>query len=268
VKFKTADGVATAGACHYIAPITLYSPVPETETFMEMNTAIVTGGTGALGRVVASTLMNNGIHVAIPVRPGSRGGSLPNEPEQKSGRLHWRESDISAESGAATFVKETAGLWGGVRILVNCAGGYAGGEKIGEVSAATFEEMLTANLRTAFLMSGAVLPIMREANRGRIISIAAMAALSPAASRGAYAIAKRGVVTLTETIAEEVKGTGITANAIAPGIILTPANRSSMPSADISRWVTPEEIAALVLFLCSEDARSISGNVVKVYGGV
>jgi NAD(P)-dependent dehydrogenase (short-subunit alcohol dehydrogenase family) len=117
-------------------------------------------------------------------------------------------------------------------------------------------------------MSGAVLPLMRAAKRGRIISMAAMAALSPTAGRGAYAIAKRGVVTLTETIAEEVKGSGITANAIAPGIILTPANRASMPSADTSRWVTPEEIAALVLYLCSEDARSVSGNVLKVYGGV
>jgi NAD(P)-dependent dehydrogenase (short-subunit alcohol dehydrogenase family) len=180
----------------------------------------------------------------------------------------WRESDITTESGAASFVRECAELWGGVGILVNCAGGYAGGEKIGDVSVAVLEEMLTANLRTAFLMSGAVLPLMRVAKRGRIISIAAMAALSPAASRGAYAIAKRGVVTLIETIAEEVKGTGITANAIAPSIVLTPANRASMPSADTSHWVTPEEIASLVLFLCSEDARSISGNVLKVYGGV
>jgi NAD(P)-dependent dehydrogenase (short-subunit alcohol dehydrogenase family) len=235
---------------------------------MEMNTAIVTGGTGALGAVVASTMMNNGIRVAIPVRPGSRGGALPPEPERGTGMMYWRESDIGTESGAATFVRETAEHWGGVGILVNCAGGYAGGGKIGEVSAATFEEMLTANLRTAFLMSGAVLPLMRAAKRGRIISMAAMAALSPTAGRGAYAIAKRGVVTLTETIAEEVKGSGITANAIAPGIILTPANRASMPSADTSRWVTPEEIAALVLYLCSEDARSVSGNVLKVYGGV
>jgi NAD(P)-dependent dehydrogenase (short-subunit alcohol dehydrogenase family) len=235
---------------------------------MEMNSAIVTGGNGALGRVVASTLMNNGIRVAIPVRPGSREGDLPPEPENGSGLLYWGESDITAESGASAFVNETAGRWGGVGILVNCAGGYAGGEKIGEVTAATFEEMITANLRTAFLMSGAVLPLMRGAKRGRIISIAAMAALSPAPSRGAYAIAKRGVVTLTETIAEEVKGSGITANAIAPGVILTPANRAAMPSADSSRWVTPEEIAAIVLFLCSEDARSVNGNVLKVQGGV
>ena len=182
--------------------------------------------------------------------------------------LSWGEFDISDESAASAFVRETAERWGGVAILINCAGGYSGGEEIGKISAATFEEMLNANLRTAFLMCNAVLPLMRAAKRGRIVSFAAMAALSPAPSRGAYAIAKRGVVTLTETIAEEVKGSGITANAIAPGIILTPSNRASMPSADTSRWVTPDEIARLVLFLCSEDARSLSGNVIKMYGGV
>ena len=231
-----------------------------------MNTAIVTGGTGALGRVVASVLVNNGIRVAIPVRPGSALTSIPAPGD--GDRIIRRESDIATEEGASAFVRGIASEFGGVGILVNCAGGYAGGEKIGEVPLATFDGMLTVNLRTAFLMCGAVLPLMRKANHGRIVSIAAMAALAPAASRGAYAIAKRGVITLTETIAEEVKGTGITANAIAPSIIVTQANRASMPRADVSRWVTPEEIAAIVLFLCSEDARSVSGNVVKVYGGV
>ncbi len=232
---------------------------------IELDAAIVTGGTGALGRVVASAFLNNGIRVAIPVRPGSREEPLPGG---AGDALLRRECDIATESGASAFVRETADRFGSVGILVNCAGGYAGGERIGEVPVSTFDRMIDANLRTAFLMSGAVLPLMRSSGRGRIISIAAMAALSPAPERGAYAIAKRGVVTLTETIAGEVKGTGITANAIAPSIILTDANRSSMPGSDVSRWVTPEEIASLVLFLCSREARSISGNVLKVYGGV
>jgi NAD(P)-dependent dehydrogenase (short-subunit alcohol dehydrogenase family) len=231
---------------------------------METNTAIVTGGTGALGRVVAAALINSGIRVAIPLRAGSRAEALPVE----SGMVLRREADITSESGGAEFVRETARLWGGVGILVNCAGAYAGGERIGEVKTSTLEEMIGANLRTAFVMCGAVLPLMRGARRGRIVSITAMAALSPSAARGAYAIAKGGVVTLTQTIAEEVKGTGITANAIAPGIIDTASNRASMPAADFSRWVAPGEIASLILFLCSEGARSINGNVIKVYGGL
>ena len=235
---------------------------------MERRTAIVTGGTGALGRVVSAAFINNGIRVAIPVRRESRNVPLPPELAGAGELLSTAVSDIATDTGAKAFVRGVADRFGTVDILFNAAGGYAGGEAIGEISAATFEEMLSANLRTAFLMCSEVLPLMRAAGRGRIISVAAMAALSPGKSRGAYAIAKRGVVTLTEAIAEEVKGTGITANAIAPGIIVTADNRASMPSADITRWVTPEEIAALALFLCSDDARSVSGNVLKVYGGV
>jgi len=230
---------------------------------MDITVAIVTGGTGALGRVICSAFVNTGVRVAIPLRrPGGPPAGLPPP------MVFTAVAAIDTEEGARAFVREVAGHWDEPGILVNAAGGYAGGEAIGEISAATFEEMLSANLRTAFYMSGAVLPAMRARGAGRIVSIAAMAALAPQAKRGAYAIAKRGVVTLTETIAEEVKGTRITANAIAPGIIDTGANRASMPSADVARWVTPEEIAAIILFLCSADARSVSGTVIRAYGGV
>lgn len=230
---------------------------------MDQAVAIVTGGTGALGRVICSAFVNTGVRVAIPVR---RSGVLP--AELPPGMAFSAEAAIDTERGARAFVQAVTGRWEAPAILVNAAGGYAGGEAIGEISAATFEEMLSANLRTAFYMSGAVIPGMRRRGAGRIVSIAAMAAFAGSAKRGAYAIAKRGVVTLTETIAEEVKGTGITANAIAPGIIVTPANRASMPAADVARWVTPGEIAAIILFLCSADARSVSGTVVRAFGGV
>jgi NAD(P)-dependent dehydrogenase (short-subunit alcohol dehydrogenase family) len=117
-------------------------------------------------------------------------------------------------------------------------------------------------------MCRAVLPTMRSQELGRIVNIASMHALSPKPNAAAYAVSKRGVVTLTEAIAEETKGSGITANAIAPSLILTEANKKSMPGSDFSRWVTPEEIADTIFFLCSDGARSISGNVIKVFGGV
>jgi NAD(P)-dependent dehydrogenase (short-subunit alcohol dehydrogenase family) len=103
---------------------------------------------------------------------------------------------------------------------------------------------------------------------GRIVNIAAMPALVPSTKRAAYAVSKRGVAALTELIAEETKATGITCNAIAPSIILTEANVRAMPGADAAKWVKPEEIAKLILFLCSSDARPISGNVIRMFGGV
>lgn len=234
----------------------------------EGNVAIVTGGAGALGRVVASTFLNKGTQVAIPLRPGTPDANLPPEFQAFGGRLFVAAADLTREADTQTFAAEVLRRFGAIDILVNSAGGYAGGEVIGEASNAMLEKMLSANLTTAFLMCSAVLPAMREAGAGRIINIAAMAALTPGAKRGPYAIAKRGVVTLTESIAEEVKGSGITANAIAPSIIVTEANRKSMPSADASRWVTPEEIAAIILFLCSPAARSVNGNVLRVFGRV
>jgi NAD(P)-dependent dehydrogenase (short-subunit alcohol dehydrogenase family) len=111
------------------------------------------------------------------------------------------------------------------------------------------------------------LPSMRDRGFGRIITIGAMPALKPTAKRGPYQVSKRAVITLTESIAEEVKGTGITANAIVPSTIITPENVESMPDADRSKWVSPEEIVALAAFLCTPEARSVNGNTIKIFGG-
>ena len=139
---------------------------------------------------------------------------------------------------------------------------------MGEAPIEVYEDMSHMNLRTAILMSSNVLGGMRQRNFGRIIFVAAKPALVPSAGWGAYAIAKGGIVSLTTTVAEELVGTGVTANAIAPSVILTDANRASMPGADAGKWVTPGEIAELALFFCSRHARSINGNVVKIYAGV
>jgi NAD(P)-dependent dehydrogenase (short-subunit alcohol dehydrogenase family) len=158
--------------------------------------------------------------------------------------------------------------FGSIDFLINTAGGYIGGKQIEDVTVEEWDGIMNLNLKATFLACRGALRVMREKHFGRIVNIAAMTALTPAARKGPYAVSKRGVITLTETIAEEVRGTGITANAIAPSTILTEANKQSMPKADVSKWVTPEEIARLILYLCSDEARSISGNVFKIYGGV
>jgi NAD(P)-dependent dehydrogenase (short-subunit alcohol dehydrogenase family) len=229
--------------------------------------AIVTGGTGALGRVIVNEFLDSGHGVAVPTTPHDRktpGSSLFGV----SADIHVAEADLREEGAVQEFVSGTLERFGRIDILVNTAGGYAGGSLVEEISLDEWERMMSLNLQTCFLMSRAVLKIMRGSQWGRIINIAAMPALLPSTRKAAYAVSKRGVAALTEVIAEETKGTGITCNAIAPSILVTESNLQSMPDADTSRWVTPEEIAKLVLFLSSDHARSISGNTLRVFGGV
>jgi NAD(P)-dependent dehydrogenase (short-subunit alcohol dehydrogenase family) len=151
-----------------------------------------------------------------------------------------------------------------VDVLVNAAGGYAGGSPLDQVTLEEWDSMVAVNLRTAFLMTRAVVGGMKARKFGRIVSIAAVAALAGGPRRIPYAVSKAGVVALTRDLASELKGTGVTANAIAPGVILTEANRRSMPQADTSSWVDPEEIASVIEFLCLRESRSISGNVLMM----
>jgi NAD(P)-dependent dehydrogenase (short-subunit alcohol dehydrogenase family) len=238
------------------------------DQFFANKTAVVTGGMGALGSRIVERFLEAGMKVAVPVRSGSTKEKRDPLWTSSNERIFLGEADITQEDQVGDFLAGVSARMGPVDILVNAAGGYAGGEAVGEAPVELYDRMFNMNLRGAILMCSKVLPGMRESHFGRIVSIAAKPAMLPAARRGPYAISKRGIITLTETIAEEVIGTGITANAVAPSIILTEANRDSMPGADAGKWVTPEEIAELALFLCSWHARSISGTVVKIYGGV
>jgi NAD(P)-dependent dehydrogenase (short-subunit alcohol dehydrogenase family) len=128
--------------------------------------------------------------------------------------------------------------------------------------------MLTLNLRSAFLISRAVLPHMLESGWGRIVNTASKSAVAPRPKQAGYAVSKMGVVTLTEVIAAEVKGTGVTANVVLPTIIDTQANRRMMSSADTSKWVPPRHIGAAMRFLCSDAGASVNGARIPVYGAV
>lgn len=234
---------------------------------LSRKTAIITGGTGTLGRICAERLFDESLNVAIPATSERSLIGISGKLKESPGRFLGEIADLTNEEQVAAFVTHTVEKFGGVDYLVNCAGGYLGGSTIDEVSVDDWEGILRLNLRTAFLMCRAVLKLMKPRRFGRIVNIAASAALAPGVKRGPYAVSKRGVITLTETIAEETKGMGITANAIAPSIIVTDANKESMPDADYSKWVTPEEIANLVVYLLSDEAKSMSGNVIKIYGG-
>jgi NAD(P)-dependent dehydrogenase (short-subunit alcohol dehydrogenase family) len=177
-------------------------------------------------------------------------------------------SDVTRPDGVEGLVEAVVARLGRLDVLLHTAGGWRGGKPVHETSVQEWDFMLSLNLRTAFLLSRAVLPHMLEAGWGRIVHISSKTAISPRGKRAAYAVSKMGLITLTEVIAAEIKGSGVTANVLLPSTIDTPANRASMPKADTSKWVPAQHIAATMRFLCSDAASSINGARISVYGAV
>ncbi|TAK56341.1 MAG: SDR family oxidoreductase [Bacteroidetes bacterium] len=232
---------------------------------LKNKTVLITGGTGALGQVVAERFLAEGAKVA---------SSYLFEDELKRLSESFRKNvavvraDVSEDEDVAALFKQVEMKHGNVDILINIVGGFLPKTSIAETKTKDWEHMMTMNLKSVFLCSRAFLQQIGSSSYGRIISMAAMPALKPGAGRGAYSVSKAGVVTLTQVLGEELRGTGITANAIAPSVIKTSANISSMPDEDASKWVTPEEIAETILFLCSESGKSINGVCIPVFGGI
>ncbi len=153
-----------------------------------------------------------------------------------------------------------------VDIVVHTVGGFAGGPSVADTDDATFQRMLDLNLNSTFHLLRAVLPSMRKTGGGRIVAIGSRAALEPGAGVGAYGASKAAMVSLMRTVALENKDRGITANVILPGTMDTPANRQAMPTADLSKWVQPANIASLILWLVGDAGRDVNGAAIPVYG--
>jgi NAD(P)-dependent dehydrogenase (short-subunit alcohol dehydrogenase family) len=150
--------------------------------------------------------------------------------------------------------------------LVNTVGGYAGGVNLWELETKVFDRMLALNLRSGYALARAAIPAMLKQKHGAIVNVAAKAAFDHGAGAAAYAASKAGALALMDSLAAEVKGTGVRVNSILPSIIDTEANRKAMPNADFAKWPKPGEIARVILFLCSDDAKVIQGAAVPVYG--
>ncbi len=227
---------------------------------------VVTGSTGGLGSVVVRHFLENGARVFAVYRKDKK-FKLVFKDLLKNKNLIGIKANVTDEKDVQKIfkiVKKT----GGVNFLINCVGGYYEGEMIFELEEEKFEEMIDINLRSAFLCSKWALRDMIPKRYGRIVNISAMLALKPSPGKGAYIVSKAGLISLTEVIAEEVKDFNITCNVILPSIISTEENKKSMPAMDFSRWVEPIEIAKLISFLCSEDAKNINGAVIKFPGKV
>lgn len=175
-------------------------------------------------------------------------------------------ADLTNEESINQAVAQAIDEMQQIHILANIAGGFTMGTPVHETSIKTWDFMLNLNARSLFFMSRAIVPQMVRQNWGKIINVAARAGLSGGANLAAYSVSKSAVIRLTESMSAELKDYNINVNCVMPGTIDTPQNRASMPNADWNRWVTPEAIANLFLFLASDLASAIQGAAIPVYG--
>ena len=229
---------------------------------------LVTGATGGLGRVVVKCLLETAAVVAAVYRDEARFQDLLAFVGGAQESLTGFKADVTLEKSVGDMVEAVMRRHGRIDVLLNLVGTYRGGVDISTTGVNDWDFLMGTNLKSAFLCSKAVLPAMMKADSGRIVCVAARPAVEKKgrAKSGAYAVSKAGVVILTETIAEETRKFGITANCILPGTIDSPDNRKSFSGADFSKWVKPEEIAAVLLFLISDGSSIVSGASIPVYG--
>jgi NAD(P)-dependent dehydrogenase (short-subunit alcohol dehydrogenase family) len=220
---------------------------------------VVTGALGALGKVVAETAQSRGARIAgIDHAPSQ----VPATPES----IEIGGVDLSDAAQAKTAIETAAKHFGRLDALINIAGGFAF-ETVGEGDITTWQRMYALNVLTALNTARAALPHLAASKAGRIVNVGAMGALQAGSGMGPYAASKAGVHRLTEALANEWKGK-VTVNAVLPSTIDTKANRADMPKADFSKWVTPQELAEVILFLASDAASGVTGALIPVSGRV
>ena len=220
---------------------------------------LVTGADGGLGRHVTLAFLDAGA-TAVGLAPRI----------QASAFAHPGFVPLAAEIGSAesarTAAEQVVKRYGRIDVLAHLVGGFSGGKTISEIDEAGFDRMFELNVKIAFYMLRAVIPVMRKAGSGRIIAIGSRAAQDPGPGVGAYSASKAALVSLIRTVAVENKDAGITANVLLPGTMDTPGNRAAMPEADRSGWVQPASVASLILWLAGEAGKDVTGASIPVYG--
>ena len=227
--------------------------------------ALVAGGTGGLGRSVSLAFLREGAHVIVTYRVDPELRELMRLAGAHSSRLTARNADVTDEPAVHQLIVEIAAANGRLDILVNTVGGYAGGPSLWDDDPSTLDRMLALNLRSGYVLSRAAAKVMLQQGQGVIVNVASKAAFDHSAGLAAYAASKAAAVALMDSLAADLKGRGVRVNSILPSIIDTEANRKAMPAADFSKWPKPDDIARVILFLCSDGAKVIHGAAIPVY---
>lgn len=232
--------------------------------FMQNDVVVITGAAGALGTATARAFLAKGARLALVDRADdalrAACADLPADSVLLLGGV-----DVTSAPALAAMAAAVIARFEHVDVLVNIAGAYRHGSVM-EMDEASWAFLMDLNAKSVYLAARAVVPELRKRGGGRIVSIGSPAALTAFAGGGVYAASKAAVLRLTEALSAELKGEGIRVNAVLPGTMDTPANRSAMPDADPTRWVTTAEVADVVVFLASEGARGIHGASVPVLG--
>ena len=222
---------------------------------------VVTGGTGALGRANVRAFLDQGDRVVVPWIVKAERDEVADlwRAELSGDRLELIEADVTEESGAAAVYRVAPDA----EALVNGVGGFEGGSPLHETDAGALDRMYRLNVRSAAIMSRAFIPEMLGRGSGSIVNVSSRAAFEHPPGLSAYSAAKAAVAVLTQTLQCEVNA-GIRVNAVVPATIDTPANRRAMPDADPSTWTPPEQIAQVIVWLCSEKASAVRGALIPV----
>jgi NAD(P)-dependent dehydrogenase (short-subunit alcohol dehydrogenase family) len=233
--------------------------IDNTENNMKEKVVLVTGANGGLGVHVTQAFLNAGARVVGTARKiqASEFGSqeftaLPGE--------------LSSSEGARLLVGQLNNRFGKLDVLVHTVGGFAGGTKVAETDESVFQRIFDLNLNSLFYVLRAAIPLLLNNGDGRVIAVGSRAAVDPGPGVGAYSASKAAMVSLMKTVAQEYKTAGLRANVVLPGTIDTPANRKAMPDADFSKWVRPDAIADLILWLVGDAGKDVNGAAIPIYG--
>ena len=227
---------------------------------------LVAGGTGGLGRAVSLAFLEDNCKVAVIYQVPEEWTALQSAAGANKLHLEGFDVDVTDETAVREVISDLVTRHTRLDALVNTVGGYAGGIKLWELEPQLLDKMLALNLRSGFVLARAVVPVMLKRGSGAIVNVAAKAAFEHGAGAGAYAASKAAALAMMDSLAADLKGTGVRVNSILPSIIDTEANRKAMPGSNFAKWPKPEDIARVILFLCSDDAKVVHGAAVPVYG--
>ena len=226
-------------------------------------TVLVTGAAGNLGQAVAEAFFERGANLVLL---GRRRKELTKVYGSANAQRLLAPADVLDQAEVEAAVASAIERFERIDVLCNIAGGFRMGAPVYETTDEMWQAMLDVNARSVITMARAVVPRMLAAGSGKIVNVAAMAALKGGAGMGAYAASKSATIRVTETMAAELRDKGINVNCVMPSIIDTPQNRAAMPDADPRRWVAPAALAEVILFLASDAARAIHGAAIPVVG--